>query len=88
MKSRHTYANIFQLTVKMFHNIAVIARIVVHKVLGVIPFQVLLLCPVSCPSTNTLYLNHTSTATLQPLYADIGFKYKTFTATCVEIFFG
>jgi hypothetical protein len=46
----------------MFHNIAVIARSVADEALGVLSVQVLLLSPVSCPSSNAPYLHHTSTA--------------------------
>jgi hypothetical protein len=42
MKSRDSYLNIFQQTVKMLHNIAVIARSVADKALGMISVQVLL----------------------------------------------
>jgi hypothetical protein len=66
MKSGNTYPNIFEQTVKMFHNIVVIARIAAHKVLAMISVQVLLISPVNCPSSNTLYLNHTSTADAAP----------------------
>jgi len=46
----------------MLRNIAVIARSVADRALGMTSVQVLLLCPVSCPSTKVPYLHHTSTA--------------------------
>ena len=88
MKSRDSYLNIFQQTVKMFHNIAVIARSVADKALGMIPVQVLLFLLLAVLQL----MLHSSIIrlppTLQSLYADIGVNYKKFTQTFVEIFSG
>jgi len=72
----------------MFHNIAVIARSVADKALGMISAQVLLLSPLAALQLMLYIYIIRLPPTLQPLYVDIGVKHKKITPNCVEIFSG